>query len=266
MTESHADSVDDYLAFALELADASGRVILPHFRQKPVIDNKLAEGFDPVTEADRAGEREMRRLIENRYPDHGIIGEEFPRKRALSPYDWILDPVDGTRSFVFGMMTWTTLIGLYRDNAPVVGVMNQPYVGECFHGSASGAYWRRGTDGERLCVAPADNLASALISTTAPALYKTEREKTFLSRIISAARSIRYDADAYFFCLLAAGHIDVALDVGLQSYDIAPLVPIIEAAGGIVTTWDGEPAINGGNIIAAASRQLYQEALALLPA
>lgn len=258
--------VEDLLAFALELADASAAAILPHFRRNGAVENKLAGGFDPVTEADRAGELAMRRLIEVKFPDHGILGEEFAPKPAKSSLTWILDPVDGTRSFVFGLMTWTTLIGLFEDGEPVAGVVNQPYVGERFYGSASGAHWQRGDLVEPLFVRPARNLASALISTTAPALYKTEREAEFLSRMISASRSVRYDADAYFFCLLAAGHIDVALDAGLQSYDIAPLVPIIEAAGGVVTTWDRQPAANGGNIIAAASPQLYEEALSLLPA
>ena len=265
MNSNPSDSVADYLAFAHELADAAGAAVLPHFRKKSAIDNKLEGGFDPVTEADRAAEREMRKLIEARYPDHGIVGEEFPRKEGVSTLEWILDPVDGTRSFVFGMTTWTTLIGLLDDGTPLAGMMNQPYVGERFYGSSDGAFWQRGSESERLSVKPAGDLASALISTTAPALYKTEREAQFLQRMIKASRSIRYDADAYFFCLLAAGHIDVALDAGLQSYDIAPLVPIIEAAGGIVTTWDGEPATAGGNIIAAASRQLYEEALSLLP-
>ena len=259
------DDPQEYLAFALELADAAGHAILPHFRQDTAIDNKLQEGFDPVTEADRAGERQMRDMIEQRFPDHSIIGEELGIKQGTSPLSWILDPIDGTRSFVYGLTTWTTLIGLLHENRPVLGVMNQPYVGESFLGSRNGAFWRRQSELQKISVNPAERLDQALLSTTAPALYKTDREKIFLERMIGASRAVRYDADAYFFCLLAAGHVDVALDVGLQSYDIAPLVPIIEAAGGIVTTWDGEPATNGGNIIAAASRPLYEQALALLP-
>ncbi len=204
-------------------------------------------------------------MIEERFPDHGIIGEEFGTKQTNSSLQWILDPIDGTRSFIFGMPTWTTLVGLLQNGQPVLGVMNQPYVGETFYGDGKQAWWRRGDEKRQLAVKAAPALDAALISTTAPALYKTEQERTFLKRMITASRSIRYDGDAYFFCLVACGQMDIALDAGLQSYDIAPLVPIIEGAGGIVSTWDREPATKGGNIIAAASRQLYEDALALLP-
>ncbi len=261
-----ASPTNAYLEFALQLADAGGAAILPYFRQNGAVDNKLSGGFDPVTEADRACERIMRDMIGARYPDHGIVGEEFGVKEAQGAYRWILDPVDGTRSFVFGLSSWTTLIGLMHDNEPIVGVMNQPYVGESFYSCGEGSYWRRGGESRRIAVSPAPSLGEAMISATAPALFKSEREAVFLERMIAGSRAIRYDADAYFFCLLAAGHVDVALDAGLHAYDIAPLIPIIEGAGGIVTTWDGGSAAGGGNIIAAASQQLYEEALALLPA
>ena len=265
MTSNPPENTQELLEFALELAHAAGERILPHFRQGTHVDNKQAGGFDPVTQGDRDGEQIMRQMIEARFPDHGIIGEEFGTKDAASPLEWILDPIDGTRSFIFGLPTWTTLIGLLHEGTPVLGVMHQPFVGESFYGNGNEAWWQYGKQRRALAVSPAATLDMALISTTAPALYKSDRDRTFLDRLIASSRAIRYDADAYFFCLVASGQMDIALDAGLQSYDIAPLVPIIEGAGGIVSTWEGTPAADGGNIIAAASRQLYEDALALLP-
>lgn len=255
---------EDYLAFAEALAAAAAQEILPHFRTRLAVDNKLDRGFDPVTEADRAGERAMRAMIEARFPDHGIIGEEYGVKEGRSPFSWILDPVDGTRSFVFGMTTWTTLIALAHEGKPIVGLMHQPYVGESFMGSPAGSLHRRHGKTMPLSVNPAPAVDQALGSTTGPHLYCSERQKRGLAAMQAGLKAIRYDADAYFFCLLAAGQIDISMDAGLAPYDIAPLIPIIEGAGGIVTTWDGGSAASGGDILAAASPGLHAEAMTLL--
>lgn len=259
-----SQSWEEYLDFAEALAAAAAREILPHFRTRLRIDNKLKQGFDPVTEADRAGERVMRAMIEARFPDHGIVGEEYGVKEGRSEFSWILDPVDGTRSFVFGMATWTTLIALAQADRPVIGLMHQPYVGESFMGSPSGSLHRRHGRATPLAVNPAPSLDEALGSTTGPHLYRSARQRRALSAMQTGLRAIRYDADAYFFCLLAAGQIDIAMDAGLAAHDIAPLIPIIEGAGGIVTTWDGGSAARGGDILAAASPALHAEAMTLL--
>jgi myo-inositol-1(or 4)-monophosphatase len=257
---------ESFLGFAEQLADAAAAAILPHFRTRPAMENKPAVDFDPVTEADRGAERAMRALIEERYPDHGILGEEYGPKPARSAFTWVLDPIDGTRSFVCGATSWTTLIGLRHGATPVVGLMNQPYVEERFLGSPLGSFLRNRGGLRRLAVSPAPRLAESIGTTTAPHLYRSPRQAGFLAAIRERLRFMRYDGDAYFFCLLAAGQIDIALDAGLAPYDIAPLVPIIEGAGGIVTTWDGGSAAEGGDIIAAASPALYEEARALIPA
>ncbi len=264
MSFPDSKEIDELLDFALNLTHRSEQEILPHFRTETTVVNKQTVDFDPVTVADKAAEQVMRHMIEQRYCDHGIIGEEFGQKTGASPYTWILDPIDGTRSFIFGSVLWTTLIGLTYADTPIVGVMHQPYVRETFFANRRNAFCRRDGKDRKLRVRPAGNLSDALVTTTAPALYQTRAEQAFLLRVQQTARAIRYDGDAYFYCLLAAGHIDVALDAGLKAYDIAPLIPIIEAAGGIVTTWSREPATNGGNIIAAASRELYEETLGLL--
>ncbi|MFW6077652.1 MAG: histidinol-phosphatase [Hyphomicrobiales bacterium] len=254
----------DYARFAEELAAAAGREILPHFRTRPDMDNKLATGFDPVTAADRAGERAMRALIEARFPDHGIVGEEYGDAPGRSPFTWVLDPVDGTRSFVCGMTSWATLVGLTYEGRPMVGVMHQPYVDEFFVGAPGTSLFKHAGRTTKLVTSSTASLPDAIATTTAPHLYRSERQGRFLAAVNSAVRFMRYDGDAYFFCMLAAGQIDLALDAGLQPYDIAALIPIIEGAGGVVATWDGGTAADGGDILAAANRSLFDQASALL--
>lgn len=250
--------------FALELARASAGEILPFFRKDIEVDVKAGAVWDPVTEGDRAGERIMRSLIEARYPDHGILGEEYGVKPSRSGFNWVLDPVDGTRAFILGMPTWTTLIGLNFEDKPLVGVMNQPFVGETFYGNPGGAWSLYRDETRPLKTRAARPLAQATFTTTAPELYRNEAEKGVLKRLSAATRLTRYGGDAYFFSVLAAGQNDLAIDAHMEPYDIAALIPIIEGAGGIVTTWDRKPAAKGGNIVAASAPALHEEALAVI--
>lgn len=257
---------EELAVFARTLADAAGQAILPHFRNPTRVDNKAASGFDPVTAADRGGETAMRQLIEAHFPDHGIIGEEHGVKPSKSGFNWVLDPVDGTRSFIIGVPLWTTLIGLTFEGKPVLGLMNQPFVGERFIGGPAGSFWERGDERRKLQVNPAARLADASMATVSPEIYKTPAQKNVLEKLNTATRLTRFGGDAYFYCLLASGLIDIAMDAGLETYDIAALVPIIEGAGGIVTTFTGQAATGGGDIIAFSSRALQEEAMALIGA
>lgn len=250
--------------FAIALANASAREILPYFRRNTNVDVKEGPVWDPVTEGDRAGERVIRKMIEERYPDHGIHGEEYGIKESRSGFTWILDPVDGTRSFVCGMPTWATLIGLMQDSRTVLGLMNQPFVGDMFFGNPEGAW--HDYRGQRASIRTRTGvpLDRASIGTTAPELYRNASDRAGFERLRTRAQLTRFGGDAYFFALMAAGHIDIAMDAGLQAYDIMPLIPIIEGAGGHVAEWTGGDASRGGNIISAGSRELLDEALAVM--
>ena len=174
--------------------------------------------------------------------------------------------MDGTRAFICGMPTWATLIGLNYEGEPKIGMMHQPHVGDTFFGNPAGAWLTYGGATRALRVRPRRPLGDAILTTTAPELYRSEHEKAVLARVSSATRLTRYGGDAYFFCLMAAGQIDIAMDARMEPYDIAPLIPIMRGAGGVVCTWDrGEPA-GGGNVIAASCQGLLDEALTLIQA
>lgn len=251
---------DQLTHFAKNLAVTAGEAILPHFRKHAPIDVKAHEHWDPVTEGDRAGERAIRALIEQQFPHHGIIGEEYGVKDGSSNLTWILDPVDGTRAFVIGLPTWTTLIGLYENGEPRLGVMYQPFIGDMFYGNPEGAWQSHGDHVEKLSVSRCTALNQAMLGTTTPHLYKGQ-DRIGFEALRHSVKMTRYGGDAYFFSLVAAGHLDIAMDEGLQIYDIAALMPIMRGAGATVGTWNGKNPNDGGHILAAATPELFEHAL-----
>ncbi len=249
--------------FALSLSKAAEKEILPHFRQNVPVEVKAARDWDPVTEGDKAGERAIRHLIEKHYPSHGIIGEEYGTKTGTSGLTWILDPVDGTRAFVIGLPTWATLIGLYMDGQPLLGVMCQPFIGDTFYGHRGGAWLDHRGRVQEIRVSPGRRAHEAMAGTTTPHLYRDDDAPRF-ERLRAHVKSMRFGLDCYSFALLAAGHLDIAMDPMLQLYDIAALIPIIEGAGGVVGSWTGNNPAGGGNVLCASSQALFEEARALM--
>jgi myo-inositol-1(or 4)-monophosphatase len=272
-------SAVDFEKFVERLADASGEAILPFFRTSLATEDKAHGGvFDPVTEADRAAEIVMRRMIEGAFPSHGIIGEEFGDVRADAEYVWVLDPIDGTKSFICGLPLWGTLIGLEHRGRPCYGLMHQPFTRERFSGDGEAAYWRgparrhaesswrkdAATEERRkLTTRACASLKEATLMTTSPKLIDESLRDAFF-RVEAETRLSRYGGDCYAYCALAAGHVDLVVETNLNPYDIVALIPIVEGAGGIVTTWDGGPAAEGGAIIAAGDRRIHEAAMRVL--
>jgi myo-inositol-1(or 4)-monophosphatase len=257
-------TVIDFSAFIDRLASASGDTILPFFRTALSIENKNAgRELDPVTEADRAAEAVMRRLIKANFPQHGIVGEEFGEENPGAEYVWVLDPIDGTKSFVSGLPIWGTLIALVHGGVPAFGAMHQPYLRERFSGDGGAAYFTTPSGRRTLAVRGCASLAEATLFTTSP-LLMGEADRACFARVEREVRLSRYGGDCYAYCMLAAGHIDLVIETELKPYDIAALVPIVTGAGGIITTWEGAPAQNGGRIIAAGDRRLHAAAMQLL--
>jgi len=254
----------DFSAFVDELTTVSGHAILPFFRTSLSIEDKNHGGaFDPVTAADRAAESAMRALIRRSFPDHGIVGEEYGAEREDAEYVWVLDPIDGTKSFIAGMPAWGTLIALTRSGNPVFGMMHQPFIGERFDGDGKAARYRGPAGPRSLMVRPCPKLKDAVLFTTSPLLMKSADRKIF-GRVEDAVMLSRYGGDCYAYCMLAAGHIDLVIETEIKPHDIVALIPIIAGAGGIVTTWEGGDASKGGRIIAAGDKRIHAAALKLL--
>ena len=254
----------DFAAFVDRLAAVSGETIRPFFRTALGVENKSLSGsFDPVTAADRAAEAAMRALIKGTFPEHGIIGEEFGADRPEAEYVWVLDPIDGTKSFICGLPAWGTLIALTRRGEPIYGVMHQPFTREHFAGDGSAASYR-GPAGDRALRARAcARLEDAVLLTSSPLLMNDADRRSF-ALIERTVRLSRYGGDCYAYCVLAAGHIDLVIETELKPHDVLPLIPIIEGAGGIITTWENGRPHAGGRIVAAGDRRTHAAAMALL--
>ena len=256
----------DLLELAHHLADQSRAVIRPQFRKPLAVDNKASAGaFDPVTKADRAAERAIVRAIRSRAPDHGVVGEEFGAKQEGAAFQWVIDPIDGTRSFITGTPMWGTLIGLLHEGAPVLGLMDQPFTGERFW-SAQGAAHTHDASGKtrRIRTRACARVSDAIMMTTSPDLFARGAEADGFNRVKGEVRMTRYGGDCYAYCLLASGFVDLVVEAGLKSYDVVALIPIVERAGGRVTTWDGRPATSGGRIVASGDPALHDKVLKLL--
>jgi len=266
------EELKEFTGFASRLADAARAETLPRFRKGTTIFNKAGPWFDPVTDADREAERALRRMIEKIYPGHGVLGEEFAETKAEGPdsgnWRWVLDPVDGTRAFMCGTTSWATLIALEHDGAPVLGLIDQAFTDERWIGASGQTFYTRGDETAAAKTSGLTEIAKARLSTTDPLAtgYFSDEEAKAFARVAKAARVARYSLDAYAYGLLSIGELDIVIESGLQHYDYAALIPVVEGAGGVITNWRGEAPGDDekGELIAAASPELHRAALELL--
>ncbi len=251
-----------YLPFALELAQAAGAHALASFRQPLAVDNKSTTDFDPVTQVDLDTETLLRNMIEARFPEHAIHGEEWQDKSGdNSPWQWILDPIDGTRAYVAGCPTWATLVGLLYEGEPVLGVAAFPALGEVFAGTSDEAWWYRGGAREPLRCQPRA-LGSSLLSVTTPQMFAPGYEQQCFQALQGAVLGTRFGLDAYGFCLVAAGWMQLVCEADLKRVDYLPLVPILRGAGAVVSDWRGRAA-HESRVLACADASLRDACLAL---
>ncbi|WP_033074329.1 histidinol-phosphatase [Sphingopyxis sp. MWB1] len=241
-------SIQSDLALALRLADAAGAAIRPLFRSG--FDHEAKDDASPVTEADRAAEAAMRRLIDAEAPTDGIIGEEYGAERPGASRQWVLDPIDGTVSFMAGRPIFGTLIALLQDGWPILGIIDQPISGERWVGATGQPTLFNGVETRtRRC----RELADATLATTGPQYFSAHDGEHFMALAAKTAhKRIVFGGDCYNYGLLASGHIDLIVEAGLKLHDFAALVPIVEGAGGTMCDWNGEPlhAASEGHVIA----------------
>jgi inositol-phosphate phosphatase / L-galactose 1-phosphate phosphatase / histidinol-phosphatase len=244
------------------LADAARTAIRPFFRNAFILDDKA--DASPVTEADRAAEAAMRRIIEAEYPRDGIIGEEYGEKPGTSGRTWVLDPIDGTTSFIAGRPIFGTLISLMVEGWPVLGVIDQSIAKERWVGVTGKPTLFNGAPVRaRAC----PTLDQALLATTGPHYFTDEEAVQFLALASKVARRrIIYGGDCYNYGLVASGHIDCVVEAGLKLHDFAALIPIVEGAGGTMCDWAGDPlnADSGGNVIALGDPARLEDVLEAL--
>ncbi len=254
-----------YVPFLHELAETAAAHTLPLFRSALAIENKaedglddgIGDGLDPVTAADRETEAAMRSLINKRYPDHGILGEEYGAENLDADWVWVLDPIDGTRGFICGIPLWGTLIGLRNEGEPVLGMISLPILNERFFGSADSAYYWINGDETPLMTRRCETIDAAQISTTDPRLF-TSQERPRYDRVEKKAKLARYGYDCYAHAMVALGQIDCVIETGVGAYDIEPIAPIIAGAGGLVTNWSGGSVKGGGQIVTSGDARLHE--------
>ncbi len=258
--------IHDLTDVAHAMADAARAAILPHFRAIDLeTDNKLSTGYDPVTVADRAAETAMRAVLADRRPDDAILGEEFGTTPGTSGLTWVLDPIDGTRGFVAGTPTWGVLIAVGPDSGPILGVIDQPYIGERFTGGAGRATLIGPHGSHDITTRLARPLDEAVLFTTFPEVG-TPSDRASFDAVAGHVKLVRYGMDCYAYALVAAGQVDLVIEAGLNSYDIQAPIALIEAAGGIVTDWEGGPVHTGGRAVAAANAAIHRAVLDILGA
>jgi histidinol phosphatase-like enzyme (inositol monophosphatase family) len=252
------------LDFFEKMAEAAAKETLSRFRQNVAIENKYTVGFDPVTEADKAAERAIRAVIEAKYPEHGILGEEEENVNLDHEFTWVIDPIDGTRGFITGLPVWGTLIGLYQNGQAIMGMMDQPFTGERFMADTKDSYLRfRGADLQKLSSSNCKEIADASMFTAAPDLLCGIHLERYTA-LQTAVKLPRYGCDCYAFSMLAMGSVDIVVEAGVQPYDVGGLISLVENAGGVFSTWTGGRAENGGDVIASATPELHEKALAYL--
>ena len=253
----------EFLEFAKRVARLAGDATLPYFRADATVENKLSDGrFDPVTEADRAAETVIREALAQSYPSHGVYGEEFGYQSG-NGLTWVIDPIDGTRAFMSGMLHWGVLLALFDGETPIVGVMHQPYTGEVFAGDGNHATFERGGAQRILRTSACNDLSEAVLATTGVDWFGRD-ERTQFERLREKVQLCRIGGDCYLFAIAAMGYIHLASDASLNAYDIQALVPIIRGAGGVITTYDGGDPSMGGTVLASANEVLHQRALAAM--
>ena len=247
--------------FFAELSTAARAAIESEMHRGLSCDNKLDRGFDPVTEADRAAERALRAAIEARYPEHGISGEEYGSVRPNAATQWSLDPVDGTRALICGLPSWAVLVGLIERGKHIAGMIDLPAIDECLV-AVDGETFRNSRPAS---CSRCRKLAEARLSTTDPNLFSGQEREAF-ERVRRACRLTRFGLDAMAYARVATGGLDLVIESGLKPHDYDALVAVVRGAGGHIGNWTGGDDLGGGSVVAAATHELYHQAVELLSA
>ena len=254
----------EFTDFACDAIRRAGHRTLLYFRSPVRVERKeSSSGFDPVTAADRECELFLRREISRAYPSHSIVGEEYDALNK-GTYAWVIDPIDGTRAFISGLLHWGVLLALCKEGQPILGTMYQPFTDELFVGETGDAWYEHQKNRQRLRTRQIGELKSATLMTTDPRLFEQPNERDAYSRLEASARLTRYGGDCYQYAMLASGMIDLVCENDLKPWDILALIPMVRNAGGVITDWNGGDPSTGGRVLASGSERIHGAALATL--
>ena len=255
--------IKEFLKFGNHLADNSRNISLKFFNKKINVQSKSNMKFDPVTVADTSIQNYINNSIKKKFPSHSIVGEESSLIQD-SEYEWCIDPIDGTRSFITGFPTWGTLISLSNKGKVILGIVDMPALNERYIGYDKIAYRIIDNNKKLLNTKKNKNLSKSILSSTSIYEFKTDKDKNTFNRIAKKVAGVHFGGDCYQYCLLADGNIDIVIESGLNSWDIRALIPIIKNSGGSITTWEDKNPKHGGRIIAASNKILLKSARSLL--
>lgn len=260
-----SNELTELMAVAFEAADAAATVTNRYFRHSFSVENKASQDqFDPVTIADREAELAIRHVLRTRCPEIGFYGEEHDTISSKNGLIWVVDPIDGTRAFMSGMPLWGTLIALYNGRDAVLGLMDQPFLNERYSAFAETAKLTTPTSECTLVTRFVPDVKKATAYCTTPDMFSDSKAKACFQALKSTVQLMRYGGDCYAYALLAAGYLDIVIDCDLKPYDIQALIPIVSAAGGVVSTWSGDSAVDGNYVVACGSNELHSKVLSLL--
>ena len=255
-------NIREFLNFGNLLADNSRKISLKYFKKKLNVSSKSKKQFNPVTIADTSVQSYINSSINKKYPDHSIIGEESNLIQD-SVYEWCIDPIDGTKSFITGFPTWGTLISLSINKKVVLGIADFPALNERYVGYDKISY-KLINNRKKILKVKSNNLSKSVLSSTSTYAFENNSDKKNFEKIIKKVKNIHLGGDCYQYCLLADGYIDIILESGLNCYDIRALIPIVRNSGGSIKTWNGQSPNDGGKVIATSSRKLLSEVQALI--
>ncbi len=252
------ENIHNFVKVANFIADEARKISLSYFKKKLAIKSKSKKNFDPVTIADVSVQKKINKIIKKYFPEHSILGEEESIEN-LNDYQWCIDPIDGTKSFIQGFPIWGTLISLSRKKEIIMGIADIPALDERYIGYSKSSYKIKNGMKTKLRVRNTDRLDKSILNTTSPYVFDNKKDQKIFEKLVKEVKTVRLGGDCYSYCLLADGYIDIVIESGLKPWDIRALEPIIINAGGILKTWNGNKILHGGRIIAAANYKLFKK-------
>ncbi len=250
--------IENFVKIGNYIANESRKISLKYFKKKLNIHSKQLKNFDPVTIADVSIQKKINEIISINYPKHSVLGEEASIQKK-SDYEWCIDPIDGTKSFIQGFPVWGTLISLSKNKKIILGIADIPVLNERYIGHSNISYKIIKGKKSKLKSRNTVKLEESILNTTSPYVFANKNDQKIFEEVVKNVKTVRLGGDCYSYCLLADGHVDIILESGLKPWDIRALEPIIKNAGGILKTWEGDNIFNGGRILAAANKKLFQK-------